>query len=277
MRWTCAPRRRPADPPRTRRAAPDGRGQRGARARDAPRRAARAARLLSLIGRRHPPPSARREPAAGDEPRGIAPVNLHATVLRRRASSYRRQQPLSGFTRNGPRPSCCCASHRPPAAAEPGPGSGHGRQRRAVLERLLLRPRRTGRDEHRRIRLDGRARSTAAGRAGAARAGAGARVGRGHGVPLRCGPVGAAPSDPRRLTRHRDGDHHDRRAARLGPDHNPSGHGSGTGCDAAPGEVGRTPAPPTGIRARRPASPARGPDGRPGRGVHAPSRRLATT
>ena len=41
MRWTCAPRRRHADPPPTRRAAPEGRGQRGT-ARDAPRRAARA-------------------------------------------------------------------------------------------------------------------------------------------------------------------------------------------------------------------------------------------
>ena len=78
----------------------------------------------------------------------------------------------------------------------------------------------------------------------------GARVGRGHGVPHHAGRVGAAPSDPRRLTRHRHGDHHDRRAARLGPDHHPSGHGSGTGCDAAPGGVRRTPAPPTGIRAR---------------------------
>ena len=87
-------------------------------------------------------------------------------------------------------------------------------------------------------------------------------------VPLRCGRVGAAPSDPGRRTRHRDGDHHDRRAARLGPGHNPSGHGSGAGCDAAPGEVGRPPAPPTGIRQHGPGGPARGPDGRPGRGVH---------
>ena len=70
MRWTCTPRRRPADPPHTRRAAPERDEDSGGHERGTLRR--RAARPLSLIGRRQPPPSARREPAACDEPRWIA-------------------------------------------------------------------------------------------------------------------------------------------------------------------------------------------------------------